>query len=798
MLSNYFRAALRYIRQSPVYAFINILSLTIGLAACLVIYLFVSDERGFDAWHARGSRIYRINEVQNWTGTNIQLVALTGGPFGPVMKEEFPEIESYSRFWGRGKRVIGRGEKQFLIEKTAVVDSAFLTMFDFELLHGDRSTVLDEPNTMVLTESTARKFFERAEDAVGQTVTKGDREFKITGILKDVPENSHLQFESLESFETYVRSDSTVNTNWNGNYLVTYILLRPNADYKKLESKFPEWFARWTGQPDINKGTSLYLQPFTEVHLGSSDMEHDYQNYRKFNGKYLGIFTLTGFFILLIASVNFMNLTTARSSHRWKEIGVRTSVGARKLQLFGQFILESLFLAVIALALAFLLDFAMLPLLNKLIGRQLTMAPVFSNPINLLLVIATAVVLGFLTGIYPSFYMTSVNPSKVLKGGTGGRKSVFQDSLVVVQFALAVGMMVSTGVVLQQLYFMKNKDTGFQSDQIVLVTMGGDANKNYDLIKTELLQSSRISGVTASGQRLGNNFHQWGYKVLTDTGVVEMSTSNVNVDPDYLSVYGLQLKEGRTFIKGNPVDNGRSFIINEALVKHLKLKNPIGTRVGHGWYHNDSLGTVIGVVKDFNFNSLHHAINTLSIVSHTDWGFDEMSVKISGSNIPEALEEIRKVWDKHVSGYPFTYTFLNEHMAELYRTEQQMSSVVSIMAALAILISCMGLFGLAMITTERRIKEVGIRKALGATATQITFLLSGQFVRLIFIGFVLVTPIAFYLLNGWLSTFAFRVDLDPLLFVAGGLAALAVGLITVGYHTLRSAQANPVKALRYE
>lgn len=550
MLVSYFRIALRHIRQNPVYAFINIFSLTIGLAACIVIYLFIHDERSFDAWHSKKASIFRVNEVQNFTGTKRQLVALTGGPFGPAMIHEFPEIENYTRYWGQAKGVIKEGERQFLIDQIATVDSSFLSMLDFPLLYGDPATALDEPNSLLLTEETARKFFDQIEEAVGKTVTRRDREFKITGIMKDVPENSHLQFDALESFATYTSKDSTINTDWNGNYLVTYIKLHPNVDYKKLEAKFPEWFARWTGEPDINKTTSLYLQPFTEVHLNSSDVEHDYRNYRKFNGKYLGIFIITGLFILLIASVNFMNLTTARASHRWKEIGVRTSVGAKKRQLFNQFILESLLLAVVALVLALVLDFLLLPLLNTAIGRQLTLLQIFTNPVNLAILGGITILLGLLTGMYPSLYMTSVNAVQVLKGGSGGRKSVFQSSLVVVQFGLAMGMIVSTGVVIQQLYFMKNSDVGFATDRMVLVELDRESNSKYGVIKDELLRQAHVVGVTASGQRLGNNFHQWGFKVKSDTGVINMAPSNVNVDPDYLKVYGIAIKEVEVLRRG--------------------------------------------------------------------------------------------------------------------------------------------------------------------------------------------------------------------------------------------------------
>lgn len=361
-----------------------------------------------------------------------------------------------------------------------------------------------------------------------------------------------------------------------------------------------------------------------------------------------------------------------------------------------------------------------------------------------------------------------------------------------------MGMIVSTGVVIQQLYFMQNKDVGFTTERMVLIDLDREANSKYTVMKNELLQQAHVLGVTAAGQRLGNNFHQWGFKVKTDTGVISMAPSNVNVDPDYLKVYGIQIKEGRGFEKGNPLDNGKSFVVNEAMVKHLGLKNPVGTRVGNGWMHDDSLGTIIGVVRDFNFNSLHHTVNTLSIVSNLGWNHEEMTVKIDGANTQETLAAIKAVWDRHVSGYPFTYTFLDQHMDELYRTERQMSVVVSIMAGLAILISAMGLFGLAIITTERRTKEVGIRKALGATEYQITLLISSQFTRLILIAFVIIVPVVYWLLSGWLSTFAYRVNLRPEIFLAGGLLALLIGLATIAYHTLRAARANPVKALRYE
>jgi len=718
---------------------------------------------------------------------------------GPAFLKDFPEVASFTRFINRGNQLVIKGENRLIIPSIAYVDSTYLEIFDFEVLQGDRTTALDEPYSLMVTEETALKFFPGVDQAMNNTLTWRDKEYKITGILKDVPENSHMQFDALSSVATILAEDKEFNDRWGGNSLNTYFVLHPGTNIPDLESKFPAFMSRHMDDPDINKFYKLYLQPLNQVHLGSIDIEHDYNNYRKFNGSYLDVFYVIAIFILLIGAVNFMNLTTARASHRWKEIGVRKTIGANKLQLFSQFIFESVLLALFALLLALLLDLLFVPLLNSVIGRQLSMNLFFENYLNVLLVLGATMVLGFLTGIYPSFYMTSFNMARVLKGGGKGEgRSLFRSGLVVVQFGLALAMIVSTLIVVQQLSYMKNADIGFNKDQIMLVDMNREANEKFETIKQELLKNSIVKGVTASGQRLGNNFHQWGFKVKADTGVMEITPSNVNVDYDYLKVYGIQLAEGRDFSKDNASDNGRSFIINETFAKELALKETVGTPAGHSWYHNDSLGTIIGVVKDFNFNSLHYKVNTLEMVVHPEWGYDELSVKIDGARTEDAIALVKGIWEQQITSYPFEYSFLDQHFEKLYQSDKQMSAVVTVMAGLAILISCMGLFGLAAITTEKKTKEIGIRKALGATEAQITFLLSRNFALLIALSFLIVSPITYYLLAGWLENFAYRIGINPFLFLLGGAIAMAIALLTISYHTLRSARANPVKALRYE
>jgi putative ABC transport system permease protein len=510
MIKNYLSIALRNIRQNPLYAFINIFSLAIGLAACLVIYLFINDEKSFDTFHAKNEVIYRLDEVQTFPGTNQQKVALSMPGMGPNILKEFPEVVNYTRFQNRNKQLVVRDEAQFLLDNVAFVDSTFLDIFDFEVIHGDRATALDAPKTILLTKKTALKFFKTPEEAINNTLTYRGKEFKVTGILKDVPENSHMQFDALVSMTTTTSEEPNFNDRWGSNFLNTYLVLHPNTDIKAMEEKFPAFMSRHMDDPQINTYYKLFLQSLNEVHLSSTDIEHDYNNYRKFNGSYLDVFYVIGAFILLIASVNFMNLTTARASHRWKEIGVRKSVGAKKGQLFTQFIFESMLLAFFALALALALDLLFIPVLNAVIGRQLSLWAFLSEPLQIGMVLAGTFALGLLTGIYPSFYMTSFNMARVLKGG--GRvegRSLFRSSLVVIQFGLALAMIVSTLIVVQQLSFMKNKDIGFNKDRIMLIDMNRDANNKFEALKQELLQSSYIEGVTASGQRLGNNFHQW-------------------------------------------------------------------------------------------------------------------------------------------------------------------------------------------------------------------------------------------------------------------------------------------------
>lgn len=802
MLWNYLKIAIRNTRKQTLYSTINVLSLAFGIAACLIIYLFIQEEKSFDAFHSKKDQIYRLDEIQSFPGTNTQKVALSMPGMGPNITYDYPQIQNYTRFWGRGKSLMYKGDNRFVIEKSVAVDSTFLEIFDFKMISGDPATALDEPYSTVLTKESADKIFGE-EEAVGQNLRIDTTYYNVTGVIETVPENSHLQFDALFSITTATRNNPGFNEQFGSNYLVTYLVMDENVDIPALEAQMPEFLTRHMPPDqrngnDINDFYKLFFQPLPEVHLTSMDIEHDYHNYRKFNGEYLDVFTLVGIFILLIAGVNFMNLITARASHRWKEVGIRKTVGALKTQLFTQFAIESIFLGVIAFGLAWLIDLAFLPFLNDLIGRELALSYFLEEPMLLVASFLITLLLGFLAGSYPAFYLASFNPGSVLKGGEmKSQKSVFRSSLVVLQFGLAIGMIVCTLVVTQQLYFMKNKDIGFNKDHILLAEMNEQTNDSFEAMKTEMLKSTNIKGVTASGQRLGNNFHQWGFKMRIDS-MVNMTPSNVNVDYDFLDVYEIKLKDGRTFSKEYSSDKDYAFIVNESFVKEMGLENPVGMSAGHSWYPDDTLGTIIGVAEDFHFNSLHYDINTLALVVHPDWGYSELSVKINGQNMEAGIADAKRIWDQFSPNWPFEYSFLDEHFEELYRSDQQMESVVTIMALLAILIACMGLFGMAAITMEKKVKEIGIRKILGASAGQIMVHLSKNFTLLLLVAFVIFSPITFILMKGWLENFAYRIDISLWTFLLGGILAIFVAFATISYHTIRSARSNPIDSLRYE
>lgn len=799
MFKNYIKTAWRNLWKNKAFSAINIIGLSIGMAACIIIMLFVTYEKSFDNFHSKN--IYRLNEVQKFPGMAAsQKVGLSMFPMGPTMRQEFPEITNFTRLRWKDKYSLKNGDKTVFFPSVYYVDSTFLQMFDFKLLRGNRQDVLMKPNSIVLTQSSAEKLFGK-DDPIGKTINHFGEDtvsYQVTGILADVPQNSQMQFAGLMSFSTFAKPE--MMDWWGGNWMDTYFELAPGTNVAEMTKKFPAYLKKHL-RDEGWKYYELFLLPLKDIHANATDIGLDYINYQKFDKNYTNIFSVIALIVLVIACVNFMNLSTARSAERAKEVGIRKSIGALRMQLSLQFIGETVLLAFIALVIALALVELALPFVNNLSQRQLHLPISFSNPALYYIIVGTALI-GILSGLYPAAYLSSFQPVKVLKGAiqVGKNKGGLRNVLVVTQFASAIFLMIATIFVVRQLNYMQSKDPGFNRDQVVTVSMDGVTNKKYDLLRKELLKSNLITGVTASEDQLGSHLDQTGVHFTADGPKRELGLTQLVVDPGYLDLYQLKLALGNNFSK-EPSLAGNEYILNESLAKELLKDHPgktpewlIGKEFGH-----DSLGRIIGIAKDFNFNSLHAKIENMFMVSAGYKGeYSTVSVKITGGQSQQALKLIESTWQKINAGHPFEYQFLDDHFNDVYRADIQVSSIVAVLAGLAIIISCLGLFGLASYSAERRIKEVGIRKVLGASVQGIVTLLSRQFIVLVLIANLIAWPVAYFAMHTWLNDYAYHVALSWWVFIMAGVAALLIALITVSYQAIRAAVANPVKSLRSE
>jgi putative ABC transport system permease protein len=835
MLKNYFIIAWRTLTRHKLYSAINIVGLATGMAACIVILLFVFYEKSFDSMHHRN--LYRLNEVQKFPGAaTAQRIAISMFPMGPTLKDEFPQVLNYSRVRLNNEYQMTYGEKRVLFPQTYFVDTSFLRMFDFPLLKGNRQTALQNPNSVVLTESAARELFGNA-DPIGKTVSHFGEDtllFTVTGILKDVPANSQFQFDALQSFNT-IYKPNWINR-WGDLGVNTYVELASNTDVAALEKKFPAYLKKHlAGDQRIHY--ELFLLPLREVHANAVDIIYDNINFQKFDKRYINIFIVLGLLVLLIASINFMNLSTARSAERGKEVGIRKSIGALRSQLGFQFLGETVLLALAALVIALGLVGLVLPYIDKLSGRDLSLI-FFMHPGLLGAMFIGTIVLGVLSGLYPAIYLSSFRPVKVLKGDltrsrtrpergtypslegyeragardaaprsswlkfidTGKNKGTFRNVLVIGQFASAIFLMIATILVFRQLNYMQTQDPGFDRDQVVTIRLGGTNSRKYDLLKEELSASPLVGGVTGAYDQLGNHLIDLGIGYWPGNSPMRiLILTGLFVDPDYLSVYKIPLVAGRNFSREKSA-NGREFIVNETLGKEL-LKDQAGAALSSligKHFGDDTTASIVGIAKDFNFNSLHYKIEPLFLLDQTKGGFNTMSVKIKSRQASQAIAFIQSTWKKVFPEYPFNYQFLDDHFKEIYRTDAQISQIVGIMAGLAILISCLGLFGLASFSTEKRTKEIGIRKILGASIKDVVFLLSKHFIGLVLIANLIAWPLAWLALHRWIQEYAYRVAISWWVFVLAGMAALLIALVTMSFLTVKAATNNPVKSLRTE
>jgi len=810
MFRNYLKVAFRNLWKNKTFSFINVLGLAIGLGCFLLISLYVLDELSYDSYNKKADSIYRINSDIRFGGGDLHL-PVTSDMMGQVLKKDYPEVEEYTRiFASSGPKLVKKGNEYIKELNSPHVDSTFFNVFTLKALKGDIKTALNEPNTVVLTKSTAKKYF-NSIDVLGKTIEtndKGTTLYKVTAVVEDVPKNSHFHFDFFFSMKNV---DYQWGTFTSHNFY-TYVILKPGTDPKAFEKKFDQYIEKYVlaeakqfmqinSMEDFKKaGNKLEytLMPLRKLHLYS---DRSFELSPPGNIQYVYIFSAVALFILLIACINFMNLTTARSANRAKEVGIRKVLGTEKKNLISQFLTESTLLGVLSLILGILGAYLALPLFNDVADKSMSIQVLFS-PMILPLLIALPVIVGLLAGSYPAFYLSGFRPIEVLKGKLklGSKNGGLRSLLVVIQFATSIILIIGTIVIYRQLNYIQTKNLGFNKDQVLIINDAYALNKNIDAFKNEVLQMPGvISGTLSSFLPVSNssrNDNSYSKEAVMDSkNGINMQTWTV--DYDYLKTMGISLAKGRNFSKEFGTDSS-AVIINETTAKFLAYDDPIGKKI-YSAFDNPATPrayTIIGVAKNFNYESLHTTVGPLTFLLGHSRGL--ASFKVKAENITSLLKNVEAKWKQMAPSMPFSYRFLDESFAEMYRAEQRVGKIALTFAVLAIFIACLGLFGLVTFIAEQRTKEIGIRKVLGASVNGIVQLLSKDFVKLVFIAFIISAPFAWWAMNKWLEDFAYRINISWWVFVLAAFIALAIALLTVSFQAIKAAIANPVKSLRTE
>ena len=808
MLRNYIRVALRNLRKNKMYSVLNVSGLAIGLASFLLIALYIMDELSYDRFNEKADRIFRINSDIKLGGGELHM-PLTSDMMGQLLKKDFPAVEEYTRIYNSGGSKMIRKGRSFVIENNvANVDSSFFDVFTLPALSGNPHTALNEPNTVVITETAAKKYFGTAE-VLGRTVETNDQKlmlYKITAVIKDIPGNSHFHFDFLFSMKNagYEWGQMTSHN------FHTYLLLKKGTDYKQVQNNFSQYidkyvlpsvqqFIKISSMDEFKKAGNMLeysLIPLTKIHLHS---DRSFELSPSGNIQYVFIFGAVALFILLIACINFMNLTTARSAERAKEVGIRKVLGTERRFLIFQFLTESTLLVFLSLMLALLISDLALPLFNSLADKSLVMGDLFS-PYILPLMLALPVVVGLLAGSYPAFYLSAFRPIEVLKGRikAGGQTVNLRSILVVFQFACSIVLIVGTMIIYRQLQYIQNKDLGYKKNQVLTIRNTytlGDRNVAF---KNSVLQLTGVqSGTLSSFLPVSNSSRN-------DNTYFKDATMNINssidmqswlVDYDYLKTLGMQLVAGRNFSPEYGTDS-MGVVINETTAQFLGYKDAIGKKIFKADDAKMSVYTIIGVVKNFNFESLKQGVGPLAFFLSNRSAM--ASFKVNTGDMKSLISKIEIIWKKMNPDMPFNYTFLDESFNEMYASEQRVGKVAIIFSSLAILIACMGLFGLATFIAEQRTREIGIRKVLGASVQGIVRLLSKDFLKLVIIAFIIAAPVSVWMMNHWLNDFTFRTPLSWWIVAAAGLLAAVIAVATVSVQAIKAALANPVTSLKGE
>jgi putative ABC transport system permease protein len=808
MLKNYIKIALRNLWKSKGFSAINIIGLAIGLATCLLIMLFVLDELGYDRYNKKAGRIYRVDSEIKFGGNHFIMATVTD-PMGPTLKKDYPQVEQYVRFREIGGFLLKKGNENVHEDHVVYADSTLFDVFTLPMIDGNPQTALQYPNSIVITETTARKYFNTTQ-AVGRTVLVNNRyNYKITGVIKDIPEQSHFNFDFFVSMATLEESR---HNNWLSNNFNTYIVLKEGADPKKLEAQFDALVEKYVG-PQVMQYMSInledfkksgnyekhYLTPLTRIHL-YSDKEAELGP--NSNIQYVYIFSAIAFFILLIACVNFMNLSTARSANRAREVGVRKVLGSLKANLVKQFLTESILISSIALLLALVLTWIMLPTFNHLAAKDIKLE-LLKSPWLLPLLLMMVLITGLLAGSYPAFYLSSFKPIQVIKGrlATGFRSSWLRSGLVIFQFAISIVLIIATMVIYKQLNYIQSHKSGFNREQVLVIHNSNPLGSKAKSFRDEVVKLSGVENATIADYLPTNSWRNdnpvFADPTLDQKKAVSMQTWDV--DDQYIPTLGMEMAAGRNFSAEFPTDSS-GIIINEAAAKMYGFSDPIGKNLYFirdlNQPKNISTLHIVGIVKDFNFSSLRQQVMPLSFLFGQNPG--NIVLRIHSTDINNLVTQIERKYKAMAPGEPFSYTFMDDDFNNLYRAEQRMGVIAISFSSLAIIIACLGLFGLAAYAAEQRTREIGIRKVLGATVSNITTMLSKDFLKLVILAAVISFPLAWWVMHKWLQDFAYRTDISWWVFIIAGVAAALIAIITVSFQTIKAAIMNPVKSLRNE
>ena len=771
--------------RNKVFSAINIIGLSVGMAAALLIGIWVQNEFSYDQFHTNKNSLYKVYNRQTGYGGTVYAFDVTAGPVGKALQRDFPEVKNTARIYWPIERLFNYGDKS-IKAKGNDVDKPFLTMFSFPLLAGDASHALDDVNSIVITEDLAKNLFGN-DNPMGKIVTLNNKDsYKITGVLKNLPPNTEFDFNYLVSLGA---NENNYGNAWDNNTYNTYIQLKPGVLVDAFNNKIKNEVNKYA--PDMK--AAVFLYPVARQHLYSY-----FENGKPAGGRIdtVRLVVIIGFLILLIACINFMNLSTAQSQKRAKEVGVRKVVGAGKLKLVSQFLCESVLITFIAGILSLLIVQLSLSSFNHLINESLQID--YASPLLWLSLSGFVLFTGLLAGSYPAFFLSAFKPVTVLKGAIVFTKKSFNPRkiLVVTQFSIAIVLIISTLIVYREIHYVQNRNTGYNVNHLVEVPVEGDIRKNYDLIKSELINKGVVTamsknslGVTLDGAT--SSGYTWEGSTNDDKNI---SFSRVGTDGDFIKTTGLTLLAGRDIdLKTYPYDTA-SVMINEAAVKAMRIKNPVGTSITTG----NGIRTIVGVFKNFIIGSPYEKVNPMVVLGTNYWTYNIIMRVNSNNNMANNLAASEKVFKKYNPAYPFTYHFVDEEYAQKFSSEQQTATLAALFAGLTIFISCLGLFGLSAYMAENRTKEIGIRKVLGASVSGIAQLLSKEFVGLVLLSIIIATPIAWMVMNKWLQNYTYRIQMQWWMFALAGLAAIFIALVTVSFQAIKAAIANPVKSLRTE